>query len=860
MEKLGGEIEQIKNLFGIHELTPFQLESVKSILSGAETLIIGETGSGKTEAVVIPVFKLLKGKPSVACIYVTPLRALNRDIFERVVKAGDRWGIRVEVRHGDTSNYVRRQQLKDPPEMLITTPETLQILSVAPKFKELLKNVKFVILDEIHEYCGSKRGAQLSFMLQRMRKIADFKLIGMSATISDPNSVIKYFWGNKSPEIITNSKQKRKTVQVIPLMDFQSKVEKIIELSREKSTLIFVNTRPAAEKLTSDLKKITEIYVHHGSLSKERRRIVEKNFKEGVVHRVVATSSLELGIDIGHVEQVIHYGSPRRVDSFTQRLGRGGHWIDRVSIGYILCSRYEAPESGVIAKFTVEGKLEPVRLIHNPLDVLAHQLVGLALENDVVDVKDAFEIARRSGAFAGVKKEEFKDVLKTLHKLWLINLNDGRYHRRKRAWEYYYRNVSMMPEEKTYFLYDVDGRKVASLDSGFVEDLEPGETFIVGGETWQFIRKEGRKIYGARYPGGGQVATWTGDLIPVDRMVASEIPEAIKNPEKYFIKNENLIVSLGKYEKDKIYFNRFNKILVFLTFAGTRINNTLSTLAGIYLTLKKGKVVNVRSDHIGVAVEGEIPTDFFGKIDETRIEKTLRRYLPHLPVFRKRFLDVARRFGVIEKDADLTSFSTKKLISAWKGTPVYEETVREVLTDKFEIEGTAEFVREIKEGRITFSKERGDLGRLLVEKMYPQSVEPKKPSRAILDSVMKRLLSKKVNLYCFHCKTYLGTFTVASAPEKCPYCGAKEIGIVYNPKIMRKRDLSVEEKKQIERARMSASLFLSYGKKALIVLSGSGIGPKTAAKILQNSQNDREMLEKIIDAERIYARTKPFWS
>ena len=879
MVELGSEIDKIVRMFGIPALTQFQKESIMHILKGENVLLISETGSGKTEAAVIPVLKLVKNKNPISVIYITPLRALNRDIFRRIVKIGKEIGLNIEIRHGDTPQHIRRQQLKDPPHFLITTPETFQILLVAPKFRMLLQNVVYIVIDEIHEFCGNKRGAQLSVGLKRLEKYADFKIIGLSATISEPEKVLNYFFNGKKVQIVINRRKKEKKVSVvIPRITKEvaafskeheislaiaSKILTLIDLIDNRSTLLFTNTRPAAEMIATFLKKFGKIEIHHGSLSKEHREKVEKAFKEGALKGVIATSSLELGIDIGHVEQVIHFGSPRRVDVFTQRMGRSGHWIEKPSIGTIVCDLYEAPESGVIAKFTVEGKLEKMKLVENPLDVLAHQLVGLALENGFVGFEEAFTLVKGSGAFTGLTRKEFDTVIELLNHLKLIRVSEDGYRRRAEAWKYYYRNVSMIPEEKSFILIDINsGRKVATLDESFVQELDIGDIFVAGGESWQLVKKEGERVYATRYEKIGDIAVWVGEIIPVERFISEKIPEVIKNPEKFYLAEyAEEIKSLGDFEKNRIYVENYEDYTIFLTFAGTRINSTLAALMGSYLALQFGETAEVKSDHIGICVRGFIPRNFIQQIDEEKIEHTLKIYIHNIPSFRRCFVQVAKRFGVVERGVSEAEIGVKKLVKLWKDSPVYREAVREFLTEKFDIEGTKNFLKEVKGGKIRVIR-RGrvsKLGRLLVERLYPELIESERPTARILMNVKERLLRKKFPLFCFYCKTYLGTFTVAGAPEKCPFCGARYIGIVFDLKILKKRDLSVEEKRKLEKAKETANLFLSYGKKALLVLGGRGIGPKTAAKILSTSQDELEMLEKVLEAEKLYARTRAFW-
>ncbi|RIB35070.1 MAG: hypothetical protein BXU00_03375 [Candidatus Nanoclepta minutus] len=372
-------LELFKGRFG--NFNKIQELAIPKVFYGKNTLIVAPTGAGKTEAAVVPVFSRIldirerEEVKGILAIYITPLRALNRDLLDRLYWWCNNLDISIAVRHGDTTQSERTKQSKRPPEFLITTPETLQALFLGKKLKDHLRYVKFVIVDELHELLDDKRGVQLSLGLERLVNFAgDFQRIALSATIGDLDLAGRFIFGYRDFDIAYWYGVKRYDIEVfyprITEEDFElsRKLEwspkivwslrKIKEiLDRHRSVLIFVNTREMAELLVSRFKKWLPDYpieIHHSSLSREVRERNERLFKEGKLKAIIATSSLELGIDIGHVDAVIQYMSPRQVIRAVQRFGRAGHKLEEVSKGYIITMDPDDYAESLVIKKKVE--------------------------------------------------------------------------------------------------------------------------------------------------------------------------------------------------------------------------------------------------------------------------------------------------------------------------------------------------------------------------------------------------------------------------------------------------------------------------------------------------------------------------
>ncbi|MGN0137474.1 MAG: DEAD/DEAH box helicase, partial [Candidatus Methanomethylophilaceae archaeon] len=410
---------------GITEPTPPQADSIPRILKGENLLLVAPTGIGKTEAAMLPILDTIfrtKGKTSgIRCIYITPLRALNRDMLKRMEEYGRMLNVTVGVRHGDTSQAERNRQSQNPPELLITTPETLQVLFTGKRLVQHLKNVEWVVVDEIHELANTERGAQMSVALERLTLIAgNYQRIGLSATVGNVENVARFLVGNnrdvvirkhdthrdfdisvESPEPDTEDKKLLDKLQSDPdILAVMKRAREIIEGGR--STLFFVNTRETAEWLAARYHLWDEdisIEVHHGSLSKENRMEMEDLFKRGEVKALICTSSLELGIDVGSTDMVIQYNSPRQVSRMIQRAGRAGHRIgEKIRAKVIATAPDEVAEAMVIARRCDAKELEYWEGRPSPLSVVANQLIAMTM-GGAMDRDSAFKVFKRSYVF-----------------------------------------------------------------------------------------------------------------------------------------------------------------------------------------------------------------------------------------------------------------------------------------------------------------------------------------------------------------------------------------------------------------------------------------------------------------------------
>jgi len=426
-------------------LTPIQEAGIPDLIGGSDRLLIAPTGSGKTEAVILPLISraLTEGWTGLSILYVTPLRALNRDIDRRLAKMLAPLGFEVGVRHGDTTQKERQKQSRSPPELLVTTPETAQIMLLGSRLREHLAGVRAIVLDEVHDLASSERGSQLLVGLERIKELGSgrIQLVGLSATVGNPSEVARWFSNRSEPIIGPSPRHTDVVVHCEPvsredeLLSVEwsvspSSVAAFRRLTRTlldfSPALVFVNSRNTAETVAQRLSSIApelRLGVHHGSLAAETRREMEGSLREGNLHGMICTSSLELGIDIGAIQQVHQLQSPRSVDRLLQRVGRSEHRLGGTGRGEMLAWEVdEVAECSVIARRAIAGELGGVEWRTGPRVVAANQFMQMAIERSLVPLSKATEIIQRCSIFGEWDHDSTLAVLRVLDDRWMIRL------------------------------------------------------------------------------------------------------------------------------------------------------------------------------------------------------------------------------------------------------------------------------------------------------------------------------------------------------------------------------------------------------------------------------------------------------
>ena len=425
-------------------LSSIQSSSMEDLVSGFDRVLVSPTGSGKTEAAILPLASrfISENWDGLSILYITPLRALNRDIDRRLAEMLEPLGITVGIRHGDTSQRERTKQSKNPPNLLITTPETAQIMLLGSRLRGHLSRIKAVVLDEVHDLASSERGAQLLVALERINEYCPngFQRIGLSATVGNPDETARWL-SRDAIAIVGPSPRSTEVLVHREMPDPSDEATSIIWSSSPHSVaahrrlakslyesypaLVFVNSRNAAESVSQRLKGINpdlKLGVHHGSLAAETRVEMEESLRNGDLHAIVCTSSLELGIDIGSIKRVHQIQSPRAVDRLLQRMGRAEHNIGGTGRGELLAwDTDEVAEGAVIARKAMSGELEGVEWRTNPGIVAANQFMQMSIERGVVPVDLATNIISRCSIFNKWNREDTISLLRVLSDRWMIN-------------------------------------------------------------------------------------------------------------------------------------------------------------------------------------------------------------------------------------------------------------------------------------------------------------------------------------------------------------------------------------------------------------------------------------------------------
>lgn len=602
--------EWFKNKFNV--FSPPQRYAVLDIKRKQNTLISSPTGSGKTLSAFITVLDelvSLAGKKKLEnktyCIYVSPLKALSNDIErnlkgplkeikELYKKKGGKpsdLNIRIGVRTGDTTASQKAGMLKNPPHILITTPESLAIVLSSKKFKDKLSDIDWCIIDEIHSLADSKRGVHMSLSLERLQNVTDFTRIGLSATVSPLDDVARFLVGGtigkykeyeeRDCTIVDSQFLKKMDMKVLcPVENFittthakmHSRMYHMIHelIQDHKTTLIFTNTRSATERVVHFLKdrfpkfyKADNIGAHHGSLSKEHRLKIETQLKEGKLKCVVSSTSLELGIDIGYVDLVLLLGSPKSVARALQRIGRSGHQLHETAKGRIIVlDRDDLVECSVLLKAAIEKKIDNIQIQENSLDVLAQHIYGIAI-NEPIHEDNVYDLVRQSYCYRNLERKQFDEIIDYLAgeyvsleersvyaKIWHDRETGNIGKRSKLARLIYMTNIGTIPDT-TGVTVKIGMEPIGMIDESFLERLKKGDVFVLGGNTYIFEYSRGMTAQVRTSIGRPPtVPSWASEMLPLSFDLALEIQKFRKYMEDQFFSEkskDDLLRAIDEY-------------------------------------------------------------------------------------------------------------------------------------------------------------------------------------------------------------------------------------------------------------------------------------------------------------------------
>jgi len=931
---------------GIRSPTPPQAEAIPFIMEGENVLVIAPTGSGKTEAALLPLIdRMVRDghRQGISLLYITPLRALNRDLLKRLQVWAVKLGFTVEVRHGDTPASDRRRMAGKPPDLLITTPETLQAILPGRRMRQHLRHVKAVVIDEVHELAGDRRGVQLTVGLERLREVRPegFQRVGLSATVGNPEEISKFLGGSEHVRIvqIPLSKDTRYKIEYPPPGEEDQELARRLYTAPEAaarlalvsdlveahdSTLIFVNSRVNAEMLGSKFNMMgAQIMVHHGSLPREERVRAEESFKARQIKGLVCTSTLELGIDIGSVDLVVQYMSPRQVNSLVQRVGRSGHSLTRTSHGVLVSvSTEDLLESIGVIELAKEGRLEPTIIHHRALDVLAHQIAGLLMDSEgSVPLARITQVLRRAFPYSQLEDAELEKVVEFMRKMGYLKRDDQTLYRTSRTRIYYYENLSMIPDERRYQVVDLTNQQaVGILGEEFMLTMaHVGLNFIVKGRVWQMkqITDDGKVYVLPVNDPTAAIPGWDGQILPVPGALAVRVGEYRKQVDQFLDQNRNRVSVAEEFSRiwpadpygvrrvveeiethkatgapvptnDRVLIEGFDRYIIIHTHFGDVINFTLGEVIE-ELFRRHGLVrmwwwdsyrilYEMTADTADLDLEDLFLKQVFG-VDEPVLggacHGVLHRHFP----WELQMKQIAERFGALNRGRLMYGGAMKELQVRFRLTPIYDETIREAQVERADFEGVKKIFKQIKEQsmEIRFFRSKDKPTPLAYHILYrhvdiPELIAPENVAADNMARLRISIEGRAIDLLCFDCGNLQTEVRIASLSEhpSCQTCGSKLLAPVfwssgYVTGVLRKKrekqSLDENEQKALTKARRSADLVIAYGRRAVIAQSVYGIGPQTASRVLSKMhEGDEDFYRDLLEAKLQFITTRPYWN
>jgi ATP-dependent Lhr-like helicase len=800
--------------------TPPQKGAIPLIDDQENALVCAPTGSGKTlasfTAIINDLFRRERAEGlenSVYCLYISPLKSLANDIHrnltrplegvtERLKKVDEPCDVRHAIRHGDTSSYERQQMLETTPHILNTTPETLAILLNSPKFKQKLETVEYVIVDEVHALAENKRGTHLSVSLERLEALCDVSptRVGCSATVEPLEQVGEFLVGCETPG------GKARPFEIVDArfvrefdMELHCPTDDLIGTARTEvtdrfyrqldswitdstNTIVFTNTRSGAERVLANLRDRNEAYTeansgcHHGSLSKEQRQSVEERLKSGDMDVVTTSTSLELGIDMPHVDLVVQVGSPKSVASLLQRVGRAGHQVGETVTGRVVAlDRDELVECATMLQGAEEGFVDRVFIPERAQDVAAQQVYGMCI-NAVRPEAEVIEILRQAYPYRDFSDREWEQLCRYLTaeyggmedrnvyaKVWRDTNDpvDGEHHypeydvgehlmgkRGRMARVIYMTNIGTIPDSFSMNVYTRGGDEwVGQLDESYLDTIEPGDVFVLGGSNYEYRYRRGSKAYVDPTGARATVPSWFSERLPLSYDLGREIlafqstlceklsadgPPAVRNWLRTFPLDENSVRAVTRMFDEQVRYagltsiststrlfveeerdhDEYQRSYYIHSNYGRQFNDGLSRLLAYRCAQEVNTNVQVAvADHgftlsmplnrkvdlPGVLADirpGAVRADLRAALDGTDL---LKRYFR---INATRSLMILKRYKGHEKSAAQQQVSSEMLLS-WAQEldefAVAEETYREILEDKLDVSAVEQFIGSLSE-------------------------------------------------------------------------------------------------------------------------------------------------------------------
>ena len=593
------------------DLTEIQKSTIPRFREKKDMLVIAPTASGKTESVLIPVFDdiLKNGLEPMSVLFVSPLKALINDTYQRVEFWCNQFDLTVTKWHGDVSTSQKSSFIKKPTDILLITPESLEVILMnkSDKIKNsIFKNLRYIIIDEIHYFADSDRGTQLNSIINSRIKAYcnnEVSKIGLSATLGNPKTILNWLTSNPNREVVADKNSRPFQYKVIYADDFQ--IIGILKKYLDKKLVFFVQSRKEAEKYNNLFKKhlkIKNIFIHHSSIHKDAREENESKFKEVNAGLMISTSTLELGIDIGNIDIVMQKNPASNVSSFLQKVGRSGRRT-KVQRTIVFCDSDENIAK-TLAELSLmeEKKLEPIQIPQKPKDIYFHQILSTIFEYGKIKKKDLFFILQESYVFSKIEKEEYIFFIDNMIEKGFIEEN-GPYINLGHNFEKEFGKRNFLEFYSVFwpnyeFTVQEGNKTIGSLDASFViSTLKNGSNFVLGGEVWTLDKSDHDnyklKVKKAKE---GVVPNWKSEGSAMDYLLARKIYDILLgnyNEEllKHFdttshkiIKNlqEDAKISGFKKQEIPVEFSFYDNRIFIYTFAGFKVNSLISTIFKFY--------------------------------------------------------------------------------------------------------------------------------------------------------------------------------------------------------------------------------------------------------------------------------------